>query len=186
LLYPIIGLSQEKPADVQANVIRFIDDDWADSTSSSRMVDSIFDNYSGSDGWRIDTNGASDCLEDAPAALESCLSTNGATATVSVDDNVIPAATATTYTALGAGWNTITVAGTPWKAGEWLNATVKITSGAGAVRTRRVAINTENQITVSTDWSSNPGIGDSFELTHLNDSFGYCLNRPGFSGDSVS
>lgn len=68
-------------------------------------------------------------------------------------------------TATGATTTTITVAGTPWAANQWIGLYVYITSGAEAGQIRKITASTNNQITF-TALGSNPGAA-TFEIRKL-------------------
>lgn len=56
-----------------------------------------------------------------------------------------------------------------WKTGKWVNSKVRIVSGTGAGQERTVSGNTENQLTVSVNWITNPSTDSVYEVGDLLD-----------------
>lgn len=76
-----------------------------------------------------------------------------------------------TITASGATANTITTATTPWVANTWANrGQVRVLTGAGAGQVRRIASNTNNTLTLTANWTTNPDATSTFLIEGDDDS----------------
>lgn len=157
--------------------LRILDDDWADSASVIRIVDTLHEDDS---VMFTVVNTTGDCNDDTTANLISCLDTHGGTAVVAAL-NVTDSTPQETGTAvLSATATTLTVSGTPWTADEWAGAVVKILTGTGSIQSRRVTTNTNDTLTVGVAWDTNPAASDTFSLTLYGDpTTGVCLDHRG-------
>lgn len=67
-------------------------------------------------------------------------------------------------TAASGGANTLTVSGTPWESNRWRYGYVQLTGGTGAGQRRKIASNSNNQITVVRNWSTQPNNTTTFVI----------------------
>ena len=89
-----------------------------------------------------------------------------------MDDNYLAFATGTAASATA---TTLTVAGTPWAASQWINAQVRITGGTGAGQIRTITANTTSGLTVAT-WTVTPDATSTYSIEG-NDDFLYFLGN---------
>lgn len=90
--------------------------------------------------------------------------------TPSIVDNGVVTAFAT-GTATGGTVSTISNAGKNWATNQWANAfQVRITGGTGAGQVRRIASNTATDITVTSNWTTNPDSTSTYSIEGDDDS----------------
>lgn len=87
---------------------------------------------------------------------------NNATAQLILRDGTT-VALASTAVASATG-TTLSVAGTPWAANQWVGKIVKILTGTGAGQHRKVNSNTTSQLTVDHSWAVTPDATSTFEI----------------------
>ncbi|MDF1498383.1 MAG: PA14 domain-containing protein [Patescibacteria group bacterium] len=75
-------------------------------------------------------------------------------------------------TVTGVANNYIENGGALWITDEWKGGIVKITSGTGIGQERVVLSNDINRIYMTSNWTTNPAIGDTFEVTSMNLEYG--------------
>jgi hypothetical protein len=68
-------------------------------------------------------------------------------------------------TAESGGDDTLTDTDKSWDNNEWQGGKITITAGTGNGQTRDIASNTDQQITVTENWETNPGDDSEYELT---------------------
>jgi len=69
-----------------------------------------------------------------------------------------------TGTAASATASSVTVTGTPWTAGAFNGAEVRITGGTGSGQVRTITTNTNNTLNVTPNWTTNPTSGSTFTI----------------------
>lgn len=65
--------------------------------------------------------------------------------------------------------NTASSSGKLWTTNQWANYQVRIYAGAGVGQVRTISSNTSNQITVTSNWSTNPDSTSLFEIVGSNE-----------------
>lgn len=81
-----------------------------------------------------------------------------------------------TGTATAGGANTISNSGKNWTVNQWTNYQIRITDGTGAGQIRTIASNTATQITVSSNWGTNPDATSQYSIEG-NDDFIYFMGN---------
>lgn len=81
-----------------------------------------------------------------------------------------------TGTATAGGANTISNSGKNWTVNQWTNYQIRITVGTGAGQIRTIASNTATQITVSSNWGTNPDATSQYSIEG-NDDFIYFMGN---------
>jgi hypothetical protein len=81
-----------------------------------------------------------------------------------------------TGTASSGGANTLTNSAKSWTTNQWTNYQVRIVSGLGIGQIRTIASNTGIQLTVSSNWTTNPDATSVYEITG-NDDFLYLIGN---------
>jgi len=138
-------------------------------TAAGTTTANVFKYYDfATNAWVAAETGATDGI--APAAVIGTDSRLNATPSW-VDDAYKAFATGT---ATSGGANTISNSAKAWTTNQWTNYQIRITGGTGAGQIRTIASNTGTQITVSTNWTTNPDNTSTYSIEG-NDDFIYYM-----------